>query len=332
MLHVYLDQFAWIGLARAAHGRPDGARYRDALEMCQAARAHEVASFPLDLYRYWETAKNHNDGSRNRLVDTMIELSDFDAIITPKQLLYYEIDIALRARFARPNDVTAPRVFGRGIAHLTAGGVHNSMRRTDQRAASEDKSSDLRTPIDRPLEELLLRAGPSTHARAGLPLDLVRWGDLFVRHEVSVAEEIARRKVPRAELLPAVVHSDFNDIAPAIRERVTAAGISATEVTETLGGVGLLQLVESLPSRRVTNALRVSKHLHPRSHQEWKANDFIDVVQLPVPAVYCDVVFTEKQWVRALTREKDDRLDERFDTKLIFEPEQLGEVLVAASL
>lgn len=40
------------------------------------------------------------------------------------------------------------------------------MRRTDQRTASEDKSSDLRTPIDRPLEELLLRAGPNTHARA----------------------------------------------------------------------------------------------------------------------------------------------------------------------
>ena len=95
MLHVYLDQFAWIGLARAAHGRRDGARYRDALEMCRATRAHEVASF-------WETAKNHNDCSRNRLVDTMIELSDFDAIITPKQLFQYEIDIALRARFGRP--------------------------------------------------------------------------------------------------------------------------------------------------------------------------------------------------------------------------------------
>ncbi|MDN5764141.1 MAG: hypothetical protein L0H41_17760, partial [Microlunatus sp.] len=58
----------------------------------------------------------------------------------------------------------------------------------------------------------------------------------------------------------------------------------------------------------------------------------VDVVQLPVPAVYCDVVFTEQQWVRALTRDKDDKLDERFDTKLIFEPEQLVEVLVAASL
>jgi len=332
VLHVYLDQFTWIGLARAAYGRRDGACYRDALEMCRATRVHEMISFPLDLYRYWKTAKNHNDGSRNRLVDTMIELSDLDAIITLKQLLQYEIDIALRARFGRPNDVTAPRVFGRGIAHLTAGSVHKSMRRTDQRAASEDKSSDLRAPIDRPLEELLLRAGPSTHARAGLPLDLVNWGDLFVRHEVGVAEDIARRKVSHAELLPAVVHSDLNDIAPAIRERVTAAGISATAVTETLGGVGLLQPVEFLPTRRVTSALRVSKHLHPRSHQKWKANDFIDVVQLPALAVYCDVVFTEQQWVQTLTREKDGTLDERFGTKLIFEPEQLVEVLVTASL
>ncbi|USQ74857.1 hypothetical protein NF557_09265 [Ornithinimicrobium cryptoxanthini] len=262
----------------------------------------------------------------------MIELSDFDAITMPKQLLYYEIDMALRARFGRPTDVTAPRVFGRGIAHLTAGGVHNSLRPTDQRPASEDKSSDLRTPIDHQLEELLLRAGPRTHARAGLRLDLVNWGDLFVQHEVSVAEEIARRKVPRAELLPSVVHSDFNDIASAILHRVTVAGISTTEVTETLGGAGLLQLVQSLPTRRVTNALRVSKHLHPRPHQKWKANDFFDVVQLPVPTVYCDVVFTEHQWVRALTRDKEDRLDERFNTKLIFEPEQLVEVLVSANL
>lgn len=332
MLHIYLDQFAWIGLAKAAHGRPDGARYRNALEMCRAARVREVASFPLDLYRYWETAKNHNDGSRNRLVDTMIELSDFDAITTPRQLLYYEIDMALQARLGRPTNVTAPRVFGRGIAHLTAGAVRNATRPTDERAVSEDKTSDIRAPIHRQFEELLLRAGPSTHARVGLPLDLINWGDLFVQHEASVAEDIARRKIPRAELLPAVIHSDFNDIAPAIRDRVTAAGISATEVAESLGGVGLLQIVESLPTRRVTNALRVSKHLHPRPHQKWKANDFIDVVQLPVPAVYCDVVFTEQQWVRALTRDKDDKLDERFDTKLIFEPEQLVEVLVAASL
>lgn len=48
MLHIYLDQFAWIGLAGAAYDRPDGARYRDALDMYRAARVHNVASFPLE--------------------------------------------------------------------------------------------------------------------------------------------------------------------------------------------------------------------------------------------------------------------------------------------
>lgn len=332
MLRVYLDQFAWINLARAAHGHPRGDRYRDALEMCRAARAHKVASFPLDLYRYWETAKNRNEGSRNRLVDTMIELSEFDTITVPMRLLPYEIDRALQSRFGCPTDATKPRVFGRGISHLTAGGVHIPIRPTGQRPVPTNKSGDLRSPIDQQLEEALLRAGPDTHARTGLPLDLVNWGDLFVQHEISVAEAIAQRGVPRAYLPSAVIHSDLEDIAPAIRERVAAAGLTAEEVTEDLGDAGLLQLVQSLPTRRVTNALRLSKHLHPPAHQTWKANDFFDVVQLPVPSVYCDVVFTEHQWVQALTRDRKDRLDERFNTKLIFNPEQLVEVLVAATL
>jgi hypothetical protein len=84
VLRMYLDQFAWIGLARAAHHRPDGANYAPALEMCRAAQQMGLASFPLDLYRYWETAKNSNDGSRNRLVDLLIELSDFDTMAMPQ--------------------------------------------------------------------------------------------------------------------------------------------------------------------------------------------------------------------------------------------------------
>ena len=170
MLLVYLDQFAWIGLARAAHGRRDGARYRDALETCRATRAHEVASFPLDLYRYWETAKNHNEGSRTRLVDTMIELSDFDAIITPKQLLLYEIDIALRAHFGRPNDVTAPRVFRRGIAHLRcrrrpqiheADRPTDGLRRQEQRPPNSDRPPARRATAARRSKRSRTR-GPTT--------------------------------------------------------------------------------------------------------------------------------------------------------------------------
>ena len=332
MLHIYLDQFAWIGLARAAHDRPEGAKFVNALAMCRAAMQHGVASFPIDLYRYFETQKNHNDGSRNRLADTIIELSDFDTILLPQALLDYELDAALKARFGRPLDVPPPRVFGRGIAHLSQGRVHNAVRSTGEWAPSGDSTSDLRAPIDRELEEALLRAGPEDHARAGLPIDLVDWGSLYARQEVKIARDITSRNIAREDLLAAVVHADYEDIIAPIRARMDAAGITPDEVIEKLGDSGILQLVYSLPTRRVTNVLRASKHIHPHKHQKWKPSDFVDVVSLPVPVVYCDVVFTEHEWVRALTRDSDDPLDERYNTRLIHNPDQLVEVLVAATL
>lgn len=332
MLHIYLDQFAWIGLARAAHGRPGGAQFENALAMCRAAQQRGFASFPIDLYRYYETQKNHNEGSRSRLVDTIIELSDFDTILLPQAVLDYELDAALHARFGRPPDLTPPRVFGHGITHLSHGRVHNAVRSDEASARSGHSTIDLRAPIDRELEEALLRAGPEDHASAGLPIDLVDWGDLYAQQEVKIARDIASRDIARKDLLAAVVHADYEDIIAPIRARMDAAGISADEVVEKLGDSGLLQLVYSLPTRRVTNVLRVSKHIHPHEHQKWKPSDFVDVVSLPIPVVYCDVVFTEHEWVRALRRDRGDPLEVRFNTKLIHNPDQLVEVLIAATV
>jgi hypothetical protein len=331
LLRIYLDQFAWIGLSRAAHGKPEGAKYVDALAMCRAAKKQGVASFPIDLYRYFETQKNHNDGSRNRLVDTIIELSDFDTLVLPQTLLDYELDVALREHFGRPAELAQPRVFGRGITHLSNGRVHNAMRPTDQRLLVGQAGSDLRTPIDRELEEALLRAGPKDHARASLPIDLVDWGNLYAQHEVKVANDIASRNVGREDLLAAVVHADYSDIVMSIRARMDAAEITPNEMVEKLGDIGILRLVHDLPTRRVTNVLRASKHVHPQKHQKWKPSDFVDVVSLPVPVVYCDVVFTEEQWVRALTRDKSDVLGERYGTKLIHDPDHLVNLLVGAT-
>ena len=329
MLRIYLDQFAWIGLSRAAHKRPDGAKYAPALEMCRAAKQMGLASFPLDLYRYWETAKNSNDGSRNRLVDLLVELSDFDSMAMPQVILDREIDLALSVRFGRPIAPSPPRVFGRGIAHMSNGRVTDTAR---PGAATTSSSSDLRVPVDRALEEALLRAGPKEHARSGAPIDIINWGDLYAQQEVRAAQDIAHRKVRREDLLAAVVQTDYQDLVGAVRARLEAAGITAEEAVETLGDKGLLRFVYGLPTRRVANQLRVSKHIHPPQQQKWKPSDFVDVIALPVPVVYCDVVFTEHEWVRALTRDKTDLVHERYDTALIHEPHQLTDLLSRAAL
>lgn len=329
MLRIYLDQFVWIGLSRAAQNRSEGAKYAPALELCRAAQQMGLASFPLDLYRYWETAKNSNAGSRNRLVDLMVELSDFDTMAMPHVILDDEIDFALNARFGRPTAPASVRVFGRGIAHMSNGRVTDTAR---PGAARTSSSSDLRVPVDRALEEALLRAGPEDHARASSPINIIDWGDLYAQQEVKVAQDIAARNVRREDLLAAVVHSDYQDLLGPIKARLKLAGISPEEVVETLGDKGLLQFVYDLPSRRVAAQLRVSKHIHPPQQQKWKPSDFVDVISLPIPVVHCDVVFTEHEWIRALTRNKTDLVHEQHDTTLIHEPDQVTELLLAAAL
>ena len=75
MLRVYLDQNKWIDLARAATGHRDGARFVGALASAQADVASGTASFPLDIYRYLETARRADHRSRLDVADLMFELS-----------------------------------------------------------------------------------------------------------------------------------------------------------------------------------------------------------------------------------------------------------------
>jgi hypothetical protein len=127
----------------------------------------------------------------------------------PHVVLEHELDLALSDRFGRPLDAGQPRIFGRGITHLSNGRVTNAAR---PQSRSGESSSDLRAPIDRGLEEVLLRAGPKDHARAGVPMDFINWGDLYADQEVKAAQDIAGRNIRREDLLAAVVHTDSQDI------------------------------------------------------------------------------------------------------------------------
>jgi hypothetical protein len=93
-----------------------------------------------------------------------------------------------------------------------------------------------------------------------------------------------------------------------------------------LGARGLLEFVDDLPTRYVTNVLRRSEHR--QRQQPWEPNDLIDIVALPLPAVCCDVVVTEKQWVHHLRLGK---IEERFEIQLLSDTTSLTDAPVAAS-
>lgn len=91
-------------------------------------------------------------------------------------------------------------------------------------------------------------------------------------------------------------------------------------------GLGVVSFIDDLPTRYVTNVLRAAKH---RQKQAWEPNDFVDVVALPVAAVYCDVVVTEKQWVHMM---RQRNVEDRYGTRLLSDTADLVDVLVAASV
>lgn len=325
MLRVYLDQNKWIDLARAATGNPKGERFRDALDMCRAASAAREASFPLDIYRYWETTKRADDMSRNQLVDTMLELSQGDTIVQTFPILDAEIDEALQCRFGVPTDIRTPRIFGKGVRHIANG----EWQLPDFELPEETSPGvkfQLRSVLTEALEEALLRAGPKTHAHVGLNISQSDFGAQFVEYEASLASAIVQARAKGAKLYDIIRRSDLRDIRPAVARALLRARIDP-DVFLSLGEQGLIEFVDDLPSRYVTNVLRRAKHV--QRQQPWERNDFIDIVALPVPVVYCDVVVTEKQWVHQL---RMDKVEDRFSTQLLSDTAKLTEALVAASI
>ena len=86
---------------------------------------------------------------------------------------------------------------------------------------------------------------------------------------------------------------DFGDIRPAVVTALGRIGMTYEHFMERIGGAGLIHFVDDLPTRHVTNVLRSAKQR--QGQQRWEPNDIIDIVAPPVPAVYCDVLVTEKQ-------------------------------------
>jgi hypothetical protein len=81
---------------------------------------------------------------------------------------------------------------------------------------------------------------------------------------------------------------------------------------DTLGRDGLTAFLGDFPTRSVTLDLRRDKHA--QGQQQWEPNDLNDMVALPIAAVYCDVVVTERQWVNRMRRAG---VAQRFETRLM---------------
>ena len=331
MLRIYLDQNKWVDLARAAHGHPLGMRFEDALAMCRAGVAAGTVTFPLDIYRYWETGKRGNDRSRNDVVDVMRELSRAHTMALPFGVLDQELDLALQRRFGRPEHPRQQQVFGVGMRHISEGRMdwHELARSAlpDGGAwVSAGLRAQLRDAVAEFIEEELLRAGPDTFRAVGFDHGASDHGQKFVDFENLLAATIAQHGLTGDAIDQAVRGADFGDIRPAVIDALDRIGMTYDQFMQDITVGELMSFIDDLPTRHVTNVIRSAKHR--QTQQKWEPNDFIDIVALPVAAVYCDVVVTEKQWAH---RMRQGKVDQRYNTLLLNDVADLVGVLVNAS-
>lgn len=332
VLRIYLDQNKWIDLARAASGHPAGERFSDALALARASVESGAASFPLDMYRYWETSKRGNDRSRNEVVDVMRELSRQHTMALPFEILDQELDFALRRRCGRPEHPRRQQIFGLGMRHISNGRMKwpsFDITALPDKGASLDGGlrAQLEHAISESIEEHLLRAGPDTFRALGFDHAASDHGQRFVNFENTVAATIAKHGLQGDGIEQIIRGTDFIDIRPALVAALERIGLTYDQFTSGSTVPDLMNFMDDLPTRYVTNVMRSAKHR--QTQQKWEPNDFIDILSLPVAAVYCDVVVTEKQWIHRLRRGK---VDQRYDTMLLNDTADLVQVLIHASM
>jgi hypothetical protein len=149
----------------------------------------------------------------------------------------------------------------------------------------------------------------------------------FVDFEHTVAATIAQHHLTGDAIDLAVRGADFGDIRPAVDDALERIGMTYEQFMANITVGELVSFIDDLPTRYVTNVMRSAKHR--QTQQTWEPNDFIDILALPVAAVYCDVVVTEKQWVH---RMRQGKVEERCNTRLLNDVADLVDVLVTASV
>ncbi len=330
VLRVWLDQNKWIDLARAVKGDPRGGRYTEVLDVVRACAGAGEVSLPLDAGRYMETAKRGDWTSRQELAATMAELSRYHAIAPPRVVVPAEIDAALHARFGVPDPPRTAQIFGVGARHVFSGGIDTSRRlRLPEgldpppgwRAAADDL-------MQRVLEHALL-LGPPPEMQASdehqALLARMTQDDQFARARTELALRLAQHGFEKKDKLDrAMLANELVDILAPINDALRRARIDPDRFIDALGWPGLTAFVRDLPTRSVT--LDLLRDKHAQGQQKWEPNDLNDVVYLPVAAVHCDVVVTEKQWANRLSRAG---VPGRYGTTVLSDLAELTGVLVA---
>jgi hypothetical protein len=313
---IYLDQWVWVKLARAALGRLDDRDVLDALEVARFAVANGLADFPLSAVHYMELTSGANPRQRRDLATVILELSHGHTMVSSGiPILEGELDESLYRRFGRPRERRTAQIFGVGVMHAMgreplAGRIVGkdggpAPMDAGQRRFLEEKLTAL--------AEVLLLTGPAEGVvvpgydpRAHLVVN-----DRWVSEQEAFAEKLRQ--------LPANKRDDAHfarawvlELLPLLPEALRRARLPWSAIPDTKEE--LIAILQDLPTLWAWTELTRLQHQNPT--RAWRPQDFNDLRALTVAIVHCDIVVFEKHWSNLARRAHLDVLNGTTLTRL----------------
>lgn len=290
---LYLDQFAFVALARAHLRKPGSEALWESREAIWSEVKDGSVVIPLSSVHYMELWGTGSHVRRVELSAEMAVLSRLRTMAPARRLWGSEIDMALRATFGKPEQCKPLDVFGFGVAH--AFGMPELM-----------PNKDHYTPEQLVVAELSILSDPEGNDQY---VEHQRYESerKFAEHETSRAKRLNDWRIAPDQRMTRFRKQTFSDFESYFLPALIAADIT----TEEFGDSDLDALISAVPSLFVLTELRRLRYANPA--QGFKRTDMNDLRALSVAVPYCDVVVTDKAMVDLLMR---STLPEKYGTKV----------------
>ena len=313
---VYLDQWVWIRLARAANGEPREASDPYVLAAVQDAAAEGVA-FPLSTTHYIETSKITNPRQRLDIARTMASVSHCRTLCARRVLLRHQMLHAMHLTFGRPAfRPQAPEVLGTGfhwafegkprrmVLHDTNGVVDpatiSGMPEFLGKASQLTEAMILAGPADAEISQLREHYGYRPEAMTEVEASRLGWEASYVNiladHPASRAE--LRVRLQARELL----HEHLDMYQALIREYGInlSREIGYDPDRPSVSRRRMVGFSDAIPSLRI--AVDLKTELFRNTTKTWTMNPIYDIDALSMAVPYCHVVVPDREMASLLSR------------------------------
>jgi hypothetical protein len=318
-LSIYLDLNHWVTLAKAAQGRPDGAKHVEFLSIAHEAVSRGVVVFPLSAAHYQELANITDVRQRGDLANVMAPLSRFITLASREDRLRCEVAAALSSRTGRPAYPERLRPFGVGLgfAFGRADGVLGRFEWPDGAIPNDADPiffEELLYRVNQLTEYILLRGPrPEEAQRIGYTLDPVRAiVEVMRAREQDLLDSLRADRADKSRIGDIVkARGLYWELGPNLPE-LLQHGAMSVESFFWKGREWISSFLDDISSIAVRTQLVVQADKN--ASRNWTRNDIYDIEALEAAVPYCDIVVTERHAAHVINTSD---LAKRFQTLVV---------------